>query len=66
MNDHLHIFVNIYHSVEAVVDVCSTCHEKYVGKMSPNGEYNYREYNETHARDFLQPWQKEFAREYGT
>jgi hypothetical protein len=65
MNDHLHTFTNIYHSSEAVIDVCETCHYKYVCKMSPSGDYDYREYNEMHKRDFLQPWQKEFAREYG-
>lgn len=66
MTEHLHDFVPIYHTHEAIVEICQKpqCHYKTVCKFGIDGSYNVREYNELHRRDFLQPWMKEFNREY--
>ena len=61
----LHDYHAIYDSIEAMVETCAKCHNKLVTRKSPTGAYNEREYYQEHRRDFLQPWMKEYTKEYG-
>lgn len=51
-------------SPEAQVEVCKRCKKRIFTKKDRDGRPNNKVYHAQHRRDFLQPNDKEFQREY--
>ena len=63
--DNFHRMKVKMESAEANVEYCERCKEVFIFKKSKHGRIDNEYYREVHARDYIQPDNKLFTREYG-
>lgn len=55
----------ILETSEVTKEYCEECKEEFIFKKSRHGRIDQEYYHDIHQREFLQPYQKEFEKEYG-
>lgn len=63
---HLHRYRIIKETNSAIIEVCEQCKRKLITKKGKHGSIDNIKYLKEHRRDFLQPTNKMFKKEWGT
>lgn len=65
MKKHLCRYEIVKQTPSGLVEVCSICKKKLVTKKGPKGKIDNKKYLYEHKRDFLQPGDKDYDKEWG-
>lgn len=63
--EHLHRYKKIRETDNGIVEICSRCKKRLITNKGHNGAIDNKKYLKEHKRDFLQPKDKRFKKEWG-
>ena len=63
--EHLPQYKKIKETTDGIVERCKTCKKRLITKKGEKGSIDNKAYLKEHARDFLQPKDKRFKKEWG-
>lgn len=62
---HLHNYIKIKETNDGILERCKTCKQRLLTKKGNKERINNKIYLKEHRRDFLQPKDKRFKKEWG-